>query len=58
MWARVIALADQARVLGGLGTLDGATQTLPKIYALPSSDFHDITTGNNGYMPRDPDSIW
>ena len=49
MWAGVIALADQGRVLAGLGTLDGATQTLPKLYALPSSDFHDITTGNNGY---------
>ncbi len=49
MWAGVIALANQGRVLSGQSTLDGATQTLPKIYALPSSDFHDITTGNNGY---------
>jgi hypothetical protein len=49
MWAGIIALADQGRALAGLGTLDGATQTLPMLYALPSSDFHDITTGNNGY---------
>ncbi|HVT80912.1 MAG TPA: pre-peptidase C-terminal domain-containing protein [Phycisphaerae bacterium] len=49
MWAGVIAIADQGRALSGLGTLDGATQTLPAIYALPSADFHDVTTGNNGY---------
>ncbi len=48
-WAGIIAIADQGRVLSGQGTLDGATGTLPKLYALPSSDFHDITTGSNGY---------
>ena len=49
MWAGLIAIANQGRVLNGLGTLNGATQTLPALYSLPSSDFHDITTGNNGY---------
>jgi hypothetical protein len=49
MWAGLIAITDQGRVLSGQTTLDGATQTLPKLYALPSTDFHDITTGNNGY---------
>jgi hypothetical protein len=49
LWAGVIAIADQGLVLAGQGTLDGATGTLPKIYTLPSKDFHDITTGNNGY---------
>jgi subtilisin-like proprotein convertase family protein len=49
MWAGLIALADQGRVLAGQGTLDGYTQTLPKLYALPASDFHDVTTGNNGH---------
>jgi subtilase family serine protease len=49
MWAGVIAIADQGRVLAGEGTMDGATQTLPGIYALPSGDFHDVTTGNNGF---------
>src|SRR5262249_57811858 len=29
--------------------LDGRTQTLPAIYSLSSSDFHDVTSGNNGY---------
>jgi subtilase family serine protease len=48
-WAAIVAIADQDRTLAGLGTLDGATQTLPKIYSLPQSDFHDITSGNNGF---------
>ena len=49
MWAGVIAIVNQGRVLSGQTTLDGPTQTLPKIYALPASDFHDITSGSNGY---------
>jgi hypothetical protein len=49
MWAGLIAIADQGRAYYGLPTLDGATGTLPILYDLPSSDFHDITTGNNGY---------
>jgi subtilisin-like proprotein convertase family protein len=49
LFAGVIAVADQGRALAGLGSLDGATQTLPKLYALPASDFHDETTGNNGF---------
>jgi hypothetical protein len=49
MWAGVIAIANQGRVLNGSKTLDGPTQTLPMLYALPASDFHDVTTGNNGF---------
>jgi len=49
IWAGIIGIADQGRVLAGKTTLDGATQTLPLIYAAPNTDFHDITTGNNGY---------
>ena len=41
--------ADQGRVLNGLSPLGGPTQTLPALYALPSTDFHDITVGNNFY---------
>jgi subtilase family serine protease len=47
-WAALIAIADQGRVAAGQATLDGRTQTLPMLYQLPQSDFHDITTGNNG----------
>ena len=33
-------------VLGSLTTKDALTD----LYSLPSSDFHDITTGSNGYI--------
>jgi subtilase family serine protease len=49
LWAAVVAIADQGRVLAGEATMDGATQTLPAIYALSSADFRDVTTGNNGF---------
>jgi hypothetical protein len=48
-WAALIAIADQGRALQGQGSLDGVSQTLPAIYHAPSADFHDITTGSNGY---------
>jgi hypothetical protein len=48
-WAGLIAVADQIRATAGLPSLSGLTQTLPRLYALPSADFHDITTGNNNY---------
>jgi hypothetical protein len=51
-WAALIAIADQGRALAGLGSLDGATQTLPKLYALPSGDFHDITSGTSTGSPH------
>ena len=48
-WAALIAVANQARVAAGMTTLDGPTQTLPKLYAMPSSDFNDVTAGSNGF---------
>ena len=48
-WAALIALADQGRALQGLGSLDGPTQLLPAVYAMPASNFHDVTSGSNGY---------
>jgi subtilase family serine protease len=41
-WAAIIAIVDQGRALAGNPSLDGATQTLPALYALPSTDFHQI----------------
>ena len=49
MFAALVAIADQGRAQNGLSALDGPTQTLPRLYALPGSDYHDITSGNNGY---------
>jgi hypothetical protein len=48
-WAGLIAIADQGRGIAGLGSLDGPADTLPKLYSFPASDFHDITSGNNGF---------
>src|SRR5271157_475356 len=47
-WAGLIAIANQGLSLVGKGTLSG-TQAITDLYALPSSFFHDITTGFNGY---------
>jgi subtilase family serine protease len=49
LFAGVVAIADQGRVVNGLGTLNGATETLPRLYNLPAADFHDITAGTSGY---------
>src|SRR5271157_697700 len=48
IWAGLIAIADQGRALFGGTPLTGSTQTLPALYALPATDFHDIISGNNG----------
>jgi hypothetical protein len=44
-WAAIVAVVDQGRSLLSLGSLDGATQTIPDIYALPSTDFNVVTGG-------------
>ncbi len=46
VWAGLMAIANQGRALEGKGTLDGATQTLPDLYAAPAGSFNDITTGD------------
>jgi hypothetical protein len=47
-WAGLVAITDQGLVAGGKGTLS-TTQFLTDLYKLPSADFHDITSGFNGY---------
>jgi subtilase family serine protease len=51
-WAALVAIADQGRALQGLGTLDSGTQLLPMLYQLPSSDFHDVTSGSSSGNPN------
>ena len=56
-WAALTAIADQGRALGralggtlqslDTGTSDHSLQAA--LYTLPSADFHDITSGYNGY---------
>jgi subtilase family serine protease len=53
-WAALIAIADQGRTAAGGTTLDGATQVLPALYALPTGDFHDVTTGGNDVFNAGP----
>jgi subtilase family serine protease len=45
-WAALLALADQGRAQLGLGSLANAQAA---VYTLPAADFHDVTSGNNGY---------
>ena len=47
-WAGLIAITDQGLATAGKGSLS-TTQVLSDLYSLPSSDFHDITSGFNGY---------
>ena len=49
IWAGLIAIANQGRALAGATPLTGTTQTLPALYALPATAYHDIVNGNNGY---------
>src|SRR5206468_3833662 len=42
LMAGLVAVANQGRVLKGLGTLDGPTQTLPSIYNQSPSFLHDV----------------
>ncbi|MBI2804803.1 MAG: hypothetical protein HYX68_07450 [Planctomycetes bacterium] len=51
-WAGLIAIAAQGRMLAGLDTLDGATETLPALYAMPASAFRDTTSGSSTGTPR------
>jgi subtilase family serine protease len=51
-WAALIALADQARAANGLTSLNGRSQTLPMLYSMPATDFHDITTGSSTGSPK------
>jgi autotransporter-associated beta strand protein len=54
-WAGIMAIADSIRASDGLGSMIGATQTLPTLYNIYynpteyANDFHDITSGSNGY---------
>lgn len=48
-WAGLIAIADQLRDAQGFSSLEGASETLPALYSLSLTDYHDITSGSNGY---------
>jgi subtilase family serine protease len=45
-WAGIIAIANEGRAASGKTALESATAD---IYQLPAADFHDVTSGFNGY---------
>jgi subtilase family serine protease len=47
-WAGIIAIVDQGRALAGKGSLDGPSQTLPALYAAPSTTFHAVSASSSG----------
>ena len=47
-WAGLIAIVDQGRALAGKSSLDGPTETLPALYAAPSSNFNAVSTSPSG----------
>ena len=51
-WAALVAIVDSMRASAGRSTLDGPSQTLPAIYSLPNSDFHQIGGGYNDLTGR------
>jgi hypothetical protein len=53
-WSGLIAIVNQGRVLARGGTLNGRTETLPALYSVPETDFHDITRGSNGDFNAGP----
>jgi hypothetical protein len=53
-WAALIAIADQARAANGLTSLDGRSQTLPQLYSMTASNYHDITSGSSIGSPNEP----
>jgi hypothetical protein len=51
-WAGLIAIANQGRVAYGGSPLNSSSdpqETLQALYSLTAGDFHDITTGYNGF---------
>ncbi len=46
-WAGIIAIVDQGRAVAGKASLDGPSQTLPALYAAPSTDFHSVAASSS-----------
>jgi hypothetical protein len=50
-WGALFALVNQGRVASGKATLGsaGPTEAQTALYGLNQADYHDVTTGSNGY---------
>lgn len=51
-WSALVAIANQGRALANESSLSGASQTLPALYNMSASDFHDITSGTSTGTPN------
>jgi len=47
-WAGILAIVNEGRALNSLPSLDGPSQTLPALYALPASDFNGVAVFGPG----------
>ena len=47
-WGGILAIINQGRVLAGQSVLTGASQTLPALYGLPTTDFHKVPLTSSG----------
>jgi subtilase family serine protease len=47
-WAGLMTIVNQGRAINGASSLSGS-DTLSQIYKVSANDFHDQTSGNNGY---------
>jgi hypothetical protein len=48
-WAALFALVDQEAAQVGLGSFDGSSYILPRLYNVGPTSIHDILIGYNGY---------
>jgi subtilase family serine protease len=48
-WAGLVAIVNQGRAVNGNSSLNGS-DLLAQIYKVSANDFHDITSGSNGYQ--------
>ncbi len=46
----MIAIANQGRATAGLGSLDGATQTLPALYQSSAAGFNAVSQGTGSFL--------
>jgi subtilase family serine protease len=49
MWGGLLAVINEGRTLLKKPSLDGVKDVIPWLSTKPSSSFHDIVTGSNGY---------
>ena len=59
-WSGLFALVNQGRAAAGQATLGtaGPTEAQTALYGLNQADYHDITSGSNGFATPGPATTW